>query len=216
MVPFPGLIVFAHGNDPGSLPPVELFGNWALAMVCLVLTAALARAALQPVFEQVEGKSRSEVAAWTAISIAVLLAMGTWITRQSLVEALSPASPVQEHAHSVYHGGQVVMWGDYHAEVARNVSGEVRIWLSDKYRRSISSEFFEATIYPRDVRTGKVDLTQAFPLEMSLDKDYRFAILDRSLKSIQVKIRYPGDYLFLDFDFDSPKGKKSLKDWCGT
>lgn len=209
MVSLSGFLTLAHGNDPSALPPAELFGQWALAMVTLLLAAGLARLALQPVFQQADEK-RGEVAAWTAIAIGVLVAMATWITRQSLVEAVSPPTNPQEHAHSLYHGGQIVMWGDYHAEVARAVSGEYRVWLSDRYRRSISAEFFSGTIRPR-----QADEKSATPLEMSLDKDYLTATLDRGVKSVQVFIRYPGSTIRLNVDFDQPKGKKSLKDWCG-
>jgi len=208
-------LVLAHGNDPSSLPPVELFGQWALAMVTLLLAAGLGRLALRPVFDQTDSKKRSEVAAWTAISLGVLVAMATWITRQSLLEAVSPAPPPQEHAHSVYHGGQIVMWGDYHCEVARAISGEYRVWLSDVYRRSISSQYFSGTIVPRDSRTDWLNEAQRVDLEESLDKDYRLAVLDRKVKSVQVFLRYPGNTIKLNIDFDSPKGKKSVKDWCG-
>lgn len=214
MVSFAGFIVLAHGNDPRSLPPAELFGHWALAMVTLLLAAGLGRLALQPVFQQADEK-RGEVAAWTAIAIGLLVAMGTWITRQSLVEAVSPPPPPQEHGHSLYHGGQIVMWGDYHAEVARAISGEYRVWLSDKYRRSISSQFFSGKVYPKDPKTGRPDEKNALPLEMSLDKDYLTATLDRQVKSVQVFISYPGSTIRLDVDFDQPKSKKSVKDWCG-
>lgn len=210
------LLVLAHGNDPRALPPVELFGHWALAMVTLLLAGGLARLALAPVFQQADGEKRSEVAAWTAISIGVLVAMATWITRQSLLEAVSPPPPPQEHAHSVYHGGEIVMWGDFHCEVARAISGEYRVWLTDVYRRSISSEFFSGTITPRDPKTGTLDTANSAALEMSLDKDYCLATLDRRVKSVQVFIKYPGNSVKMNIDFDSPKGRKSLRDWCGT
>lgn len=215
MVPVAGFLVFAHGNDPGILAPGELFGNWALAAVALGLAIGLCGAVLRPVFEQAEGKTRSEVAAWAAISLGVVLAMLTWITRQSLLEALSPPPKVVEHAHAVYHGGQMVMWGDYHAEIARAISGEYRIWMSDKYRRSISARFFQATLYPRDPQSNQVDLERAFPLDVSLDNDYLFAIVDREIEHVQIRIEYPGDYVKLDLDFDGSQGKKSLPDWCG-
>ena len=107
----------------------------------------------------------------------------------------------------------MVMWGDYHAEVARAVSGEYRLWMTDKYRRSISAEFFSGTVAPRDPNTGA--LGRAVPLDMSLDKDYLFASLDRGVRSVEVFIKYPGNTIKLDFEFDSNKGRKSLKEWCG-
>lgn len=211
---FSGL-AFAHGNDPRALPPAELFGHWALAIVALVLAGAAARMALQPVFEQVQGKSRSELAGWTAVSIGVLVAMATWITRQSLLEATSPPPPPQEHGHALYHGGQIAMWGDYHCEVARVVSGEYRVWLTDVYRRPISAKLFEGTLHPRNPETGAVNERTRFPLELSLDNAYRFAVLPRDVKTVQLKLVYPGNSLRLDFEFDKAQGKKSLKDWCG-
>lgn len=208
------MIFFAHGNDPSFLPPIELFGNWVLAMVTLGMAGGLARMALAPLFVQdEEPRSRSEIAGWTAISVAVLVAMATWITRQSLVEAVAPPPAPAEHAHSIYHGGQMVMWGDYHAEVARAISGEYRVWLTDVYRRSISSQYFSGTIYPRDPKTGK--LGPATELEESLDKDYVMAVLDPGVKSVEVFLKYPGNTIRLDFEFDSAKGRKSVKEWCG-
>lgn len=208
------MIFFAHGNDPSFLPPIELFGNWVLAMVTLVMAGGMARMALAPLFVQDDDpKSRSEIAGWTAISMAVLVAMGTWITRQSLVEAVAPPPAPAEHMHSIYHGGQMVMWGDYHAEVARAVSGEYRVWLTDVYRRSIAAEYFSGTIYPRDPKTGK--LGPGTELEKSLDNDYLMALLDRDIKSVEVFLQYPGNTIRLDFEFDSDKGRKSVKEWCG-
>ncbi|MBN9415530.1 MAG: hypothetical protein J0I12_08820 [Candidatus Eremiobacteraeota bacterium] len=208
------MMFFAHGNDPSFLPPIELFGNWVLAMVTLLMAGGMARMALAPLFLQDDDpKSRSEVAGWTAISIGVLVAMGTWITRQSLVEAVSPPPAPAEHVHSIYHGGQMVMWGDYHAEVARAVSGEYRVWLTDVFRRSISSQYFSGTIYPRDPKTGK--LGPGTDLEASLDNDYVMAMLDRDVKSVEVFLKYPGNTIRLDFEFDSDKGRKSVKEWCG-
>jgi hypothetical protein len=110
----------------------------------------------------------------------------------------------------------MAMWGEYHAEVARAESGEYRVWLSDVYRRPISAQFFEVTLYPRDPQSDVVDLSRPFPLDLSLDQAYRFGIVDRDIKAVQIRLRYPGNWIHLDFEFDSPKGKKSLKDWCGT
>ena len=215
MVSLSGFLVLAHGNDPGSLPPVELFGNWALAIVTLVMTAALARMMLAPVLSQTEGQTRSQAAFWAAMSLAVLLAMATWITRQSLVEATSPPPPPEQHMHSVYHGGQITMWGDYHAEVARNVSGEYRMWLSDAFRRPIAARYFTATLYPRDPKTGKADHKRPFEFDTSLDDNYRFVVVDRDIKVVEVLIRYPGDSLRINLEFDTVKGRRSLKEWCG-
>lgn len=106
------------------------------------------------------------------------------------------------------------MWGDYHCEVARSISGEYRVWLSDVYRRPISAEFFTATLHPRDAQ-GRASETEKYPLDLSLDKTYRFAILDRRMKSVEVRLAYPGNTIKLDFEFDAPNGKRSLKEWCG-
>ncbi|MCW5867670.1 MAG: hypothetical protein KIS61_10435, partial [Candidatus Eremiobacteraeota bacterium] len=180
----------------------------------LLMAAGLARMALAPLFSQDdEPKSRSEIAGWTAISMGVLVAMATWITRQSLVEAMAPPPAPAEHAHSIYHGGQMVMWGDYHAEVARAVSGEYRVWLTDVYRRSISAEYFSGTIYPREPKSGK--LGPGIELEKSLDNDYLMAVMDRDIKSVEVFLKYPGNTIRLDFEFDSAQGRKSVKEWCG-
>lgn len=208
------MIFFAHGNDPGFLPPIELFGNWTVAMVSLFMAGSMARLALAPLLAQDgDPKNHREIAGWSAIAIALLVAMATWITRQSVLEAFSTPPNLQEHAHSVYHGGQMVMWGDYHAELARVISGEYRLWITDKYRRPISAKFFSGTVAEIDVKTGKTG--QAVALEMSLDQDYLFASLDRRIKSVEVFIRYPGSTIKLDFEFNGSGRRKSLKEWCG-
>lgn len=217
MVPPLAGLVFAHGGDPSNLPPTELFGNWALAIVTLLLTGGMARLALQPVFEEAETrKERSELAGWTAISLGLLLLMGAWITRQSVVEAVSPPAILTDHQHAVYHGGVLSMWGDYHAELARVESGEFRMWLTDNYRRPISSEFFSGTIRPRNAKTGVCDESAALELDDALDSTYRFAVLDRKCKSVEVRLTYPGGTITLDYQFDQPGWKRTMKDWCGT
>ena len=98
-------------------------------------------------------------------------------------------------------------------EVARAISGEYRVWLTDVYRRSISADYFSGIIYPRDPKTGK--LGPGTELEESLDEDYVMAVLDPGIKSVEVFLKYPGNTIRLDFEFDSAKGRKSVKEWCG-
>lgn len=207
-------MIFAHGNDPQPLPPSELFGNWMLAMVALALTAGLAWISLAPLYKTTDLKLRRELAAWTAIALGILLAMASWITRQSVVEATTKPVDIREHAHFMGHGGQVAMWGDYHAELARVESGEYRLWLSDRYRRSIGNKFFSATMFERDAKTAA--LGQGYPMDAGLDGEYRLAFLPRDKKSVQIQMKYPAGTIKLNFVFDETRGKRTMKGWCGT
>jgi hypothetical protein len=131
------------------------------------------------------------------------------------MEAVSPPPDTLKHLHSLGNGGQVVMWGDYHGELARNITGEYRMFFTDAYQRPISSAFFEGRLVPRNGFTGELDEAGAVPLEESLEHDYRFAILPRTVLGVQAQIKYPGGTIKFNFFFDGKRGHQSLKGWCG-
>ncbi|MFP2926291.1 cupredoxin domain-containing protein [Pyxidicoccus sp. 3LG] len=58
---------------------------------------------------------------------------GTEEETRVLAEALA-----LEHDHTPFHGGIVAMSGDTHLEVLSLKSGEVRIWVTDAFRRPVS------------------------------------------------------------------------------
>lgn len=209
------LLLLGHGNDLIPLPWYELLGNWTLALVAFGLTAFFSHSTLAPIFTELDPKKRTELAGWVGMGLAVLIATGAWITRQSLVESVTPPRLELKHRHTLGNGGQMAMWGDYHAELARSNSGEYRLWLNDAYERPISSTFFEGKLVPRDPKSGSLDEKHALLLDEGLDKQYRFALMPREIKSVQAQLSYPGGTIRLNFVFDESRGKRSVLGWCG-
>ena len=209
-------MLFAHSADPNNIPLAELFGDWIVAIVTLVLTGALSWVALSPMLKKADAATRNELAGWVALGIGVLLIMGSWVTRQSIAAALTPA-PVQtmHMVHAPQNGGQIAMWGDYHAELARMVSGEYRLWLSDGTESPIGAAFFSGRVVPRDAKTGALNTSAGANLETSLDGLSRECQLPREIRSVQVQLTYPGGTIKLDFVFDESPRRKSLLMWCG-
>jgi hypothetical protein len=210
-------MLFAHSADPYHLSGAELFGDWVLALVTLLLTGGLTWVAMAPLFQKADARARQELVGWVGMGLGILIVMGSWITRQSIESALQPAPVSTMHmVHGSQNGGQVVMWGDYHAELARLVSGEYRLWLSDGTENSIGAAFFSGKLLPRDPKTGKLDTAQTQNLETSLDGLSRTAQLPREVKSVQVQLVYPGNTIKLNFTFDGGPRRKSLMQWCGS
>ena len=144
-----------------------------------------------------------------------------------------------DHGHTQERGGQVAMWGDFHAEVARIESGEVRVYLTDSYNRPIAARFFDAQVTPYDpvpqpdrpaeataVATAtplNEDTSRPSPAESkprptlpALNDSYRFARMERDDKAYRVKVSTPGWSVTLKFQFDGENGRRSLPIWCGT
>lgn len=176
-------------------------------------------------------KSNKGVAGWLAVALLLVLSMFWWLARASLVEVITQEPSIKEnHVHASEEGGQVAMWGDFHTEVARVESGEVRIYLRDSFSRSIAGEYFKAKILPivpkgqatpsptsaTEVSTkpGEEDLSDYVDAELSLDGTYRFARLPREAKEYKVKITTPGWTSSFRFVFDGSKGRSSI--WCSV
>ena len=47
-------MLFAHSADPNNIPLAELFGDWIVAIVTLVLTGALSWVALSPMLKKAD------------------------------------------------------------------------------------------------------------------------------------------------------------------
>lgn len=176
-------------------------------------------------------KSNRTIAGWLAVALLLVLSMFWWLARASLVEVITQEPSIKEnHAHASEEGGQVAMWGDFHTEVARVESGEVRIYLRDSFSRSIAGEYFKAKILP--ITPGEKsepsptpapkamenppdqDLSNYVDTELSLDGTYRFARLPREAKEYKVKITTPGWTSSFRFVFDGSKGRSSI--WCSV
>ena len=202
---------WAHGQDPAPLPWHELLSNLGVMLITLGLAVALARWTIGPLIKhELAGARRQEMLGWCALGLAVLLGTSWWATRQTVTEAFAPPPPRDPlHSHHIDHGGQVAMWGDYHAELTRLPSGDYQFWMSDAYRRAIGAQHYTATIRARP---------SGLPvrLEPSLDGAFRQAKLERRVKVVEVLVQLPGmkSAVKLSYAFDGTQ-KKGMASYCG-
>lgn len=222
------MIFFAHGNDPQALPWFVLLSNWTVMLVVVGMTIGSGywlstqnrNASKSTTGESPTGETgASQVASnigWVGIALGCLMATAIWVTRQTLYEAVVPGVQDRKHQHALSNGGQVAMWGDYHVEIARHISGEYRVWFADAYQRPIGSDFFSGVLLPRNPKTKVVDENAGVNLEPGLERLYHFALMDPSIKSVQLRLNYPGGNIKLNFAFDESQGRRSLLEWCGS
>lgn len=206
-------LFLAHGADPTPLPWDELLANIIKFTVTIGMVIAFAGQILAPLFKDADEKRKQQLVGWVAMAALLVLGMGWWLTRQTLTEAVAEDPRNAKHAeHANRSGGQVVMWGDYHAEVSRLVSGEFRLHLTDAYARPIGNQHFKAEIA---TKSGE-EVDEYEKMIRSLDGDYYFARYPKEVKEVQVKVVVPGWWVKLDFSFDEQNGRRSLPLWCGT
>lgn len=151
------LTLLAHGADPRPIRLDEASANMVKFFVTILLALMMSYPILAPLFPKKgdgeeppsePSESNSGLVGWVAVGLLLVLSMAWWLTRTSIVELTTAETPKPEHAHVQERGGQVAMWGDFHAEVARIESGEVRVFLTDSYNRPIAARFFNAEITP--------------------------------------------------------------------
>ena len=58
----------------------------------------------------------------------------------------TPPSGMKEHDHTPLQGGTVVMSGEMHLEVLSLRSGEVRVWVTDAFRKPVSISAMKGTV----------------------------------------------------------------------
>ncbi|HIB68683.1 MAG TPA: hypothetical protein EYO33_27230 [Phycisphaerales bacterium] len=250
--------LLAHGADPTPLAWDEALANLVKFAVTFVLIGFMSYPVLGPLLSDVKGSKdrtpagcegekvanepesgKQEVVGWIGVGLVLVFALGWWLARTSLVEVMTEESQeTEDHAHTQTEGGQIAMWGDFHAEVVRVESGEVRIYLSDSYNRDIAARFFDAEIVPlpktdssdpspstgataTPVPAEPTSVTpspsqESFKTEASLNDTYRFARIDRQFDAYKVKVSTPGWTSSLRFDFDGSKGRRSLPIWCAA
>lgn len=203
---------WAHGQDPEPLPWHELLSNLGVMLITMFGAAMSGRFVLWPILKpELQGERRHEVLGWCALGLAVLLGTSWWATRQTVTEALTPPPPKDPlHSHHIDHGGQVAMWGDYHAELVRQPSGAYQFWLSDAYRRAIGAEHYTASIQPRNQANPT-------PLEASLDGSFRQATLERNVKRVDVEVTLSGfkEPIKLLYAFDGSQKRGAMAGFCG-
>lgn len=251
-------LVLAHGADPRPISIDEAAANLVKFFVTVSLALMMTYPVLAPLFPQRGEPSNDEQPAdavepsdanaglvgWVALGLLLVLSMAWWLTRTSIVE-LNTEAPLEDHRHTQEQGGQLAMWADFHAEVSRIESGEVRVYLTDAYNRPIAARFFDAevwaydpdeettnkeepaaiatatpTLEPQSAQTVKVPLpaeaTQPNPTVSALNETYRFTRMSREAKAYRVKVFTPGWSVTLKFVFDDEGGRRSLPIWCGT
>mgnify|MGYP000465818147 CR=1 FL=1 len=219
-------ILLAHGADPTPLDWDEALANLVKFGVTFLLIGFMSYPILEPLLRDQgadtgdletpakhPGRAKSETVGWFLVAGALVLGLGWWLTRTSLVEVMTEEPVLKEdHAHTQEVGGQVAMWADFHAEVVRVESGEVRIYLRDSYNRDIAARFFEAEVSP--FSEGAEDDFQS--TEPSLKDSYRFVRLSTEQKQYRIKVSTPGWTTTLRFEFDENNGRRSLPIWCAT
>ena len=219
-------VLLAHGADPTPLDWDEALANLVKFGVTFLLIGFMSYPILEPLFRDqdeeggdIEGPARepsrvkSETVGWVLVAGALVLGLGWWLARTSLVEVMTEEPTVKEdHAHTQEVGGQVAMWADFHAEVVRVESGEVRIYLRDSYNRDIAARFFEAEVSP--LVEGESD--EFTPTQSSLNDSYRFVRLPTDKKNYRVRVSTPGWTTTLKFEFDGNNGRRSLPIWCAN
>lgn len=213
-------MLFGHGADPTPLDWDEALANIVKLAVTFLIVGVMAYPVVSPLLPKSDAPKdaeapRNDLLGWFGLALFLFFAMGWWLTRTSFVEVMTEEPSRQEHAHTQIEGGQVAMWGDFHAEVVRVETGEVRVYLSDAYNRPIAARYFEASVanFENDAANSAEDFQTTTP---SLDDKFRFARMDRDQNSVRVKVGTPGWSVTLKFDFDKEGGRRSLPIWCGT
>lgn len=222
-------ILLAHGADPRPLQWDEALANLVKFAVTFLMVLVMSYPVLAPLFRQpgqVERPdrevlsnhtppARQELVGWLALGLVLILGLGWWLARSSLIEVMTEEDKEKEdHAHTQTMGGQVAMWGDFHAEVARIESGEVRIYLRDSYNRDIASRYFDAEVKSvQDQDTDRPEETFQ-PTQAALNESYRFVRLGRDAVHYKIKVSTPGWTASLKFDFDGTRGRRSLPLSC--
>ncbi len=205
------VILLAHGADPTPLDWPEAlarlvqFGGFSVGAITL-LWLGFGRTAHKQDGDQEE--QPTSASGWSALGLVVLAMFGWWLLRTASVEMMTQEPSLQDHSHTPVEGGQVAMWWDFHAEVARIESGELRVFVTDSYDRRVSADFYQVEVTPES----------GIPrfMEPSLDGSFRFLRLPRNDRQYSLKISTPGWNVTLNFLFDEERGRRSLPFWCGT
>lgn len=242
MVLLSGLtLLLAHGADPRPLDWDEALANLVKFGVTFLMIGFMSYPILAPLFSTTGKSERDEsetaepplpadqapehrldnrdVVGWVGMGLLLVISMFWWLARSSLVEVLTEEPSMKEdHAHAQMAGGQVAMWGDFHAEVSRIESGEVRIYLRDSYNRDISAQFFDAKVLPLELGANPTleEEGEYLATEPALNGAYRFLRAPTQYQEYKIKVVTPGWTSSLRFAFDGTKGKSSLPIWCAT
>lgn len=215
-------LLFAHGADPTPISGDEALANLVKLAVCFLFIAVMSYPALSPLLRPSkqtnteEPTAHRDVVSWLGVALLIMLTVGWWTVRSSVVEMITEPAVLEDHTHTQVEGGQVTMWGDFHAEVVRVESGEVRIYLRDSFDRPIAARFYDVEIEPLLSDDG--NQTDETPVTVetvsALNDRFRFARLDKSYENYRIKVSTPGWTTSLRFNFDGSRGRHSLPIWC--
>ncbi len=203
------LLLLAHGADPRPLPTEDAVLRACVFLVFAGLVSLFTWYRLwQPSLQNADSTEPSTDWGWQLFCALLLATFGWWLFRTVSVEMSLPKNTGIDHTHTPIEGGQVVMWWDFHAEISRVESGELRVFITDSYDRRILSDFYRIEV---------LDET-APPRELidSLDSSYRYARLPREQRDYRIRISTPGWSVVMVVEFDESRGRRSLPLWCGT
>lgn len=226
------ILLLAHGADPTPLDWDEALANLVKFAVTITVIAFMAYPILGPLLTEPRDDAevsdavkesptglKNEIVGWIALGLVVVLGLGWWLLRTSVVEVMTEETRMsEEHAHTQTEGGQVAMWADFHAEVVRVESGELRVYLRDSYNRDIDARYFEAEVaaLTQDAAQDEQVEEESIATTAALNDAYRFARLPRESTSYRLEISTPGWSTNLKFDFDGTQGRRSLPIWCAS
>ncbi len=195
------LIWLAHGADPAPLTWDEFLASLIFSVGTVALLVGLGYRGIRTFLRDPGPLGRKQVLTWLAVGVLLIVSVLWAFVTSALSQLKEPAQPESFHKHYVNHGGQVGMWQNYHVEVARNLAGEFRVWVSDSYRRPISAQFFEGAL-------------NGSPLEKALDLSYAFVRQPIEVRTAALVLRLPGQEMTFRFEFDERAGRTSLKEFC--
>ncbi len=191
------MLWLAHGADPSPLTWDQALATFVLAFGTVALIVGFGYRGMRTFLRDPGPISRREVYAWLSVGLVLVVGILYAFLTSAFTQLGTPTQPESFHKHYVSHGGQVAMWQNYHIEVARDESGEFRVWVSDAYRRGISSEYFSGTLNGSE-------------LIGALDETYAFVKQPRKVKEADLKLAVPGQTMSFKFNFDEQPGRTSM------
>lgn len=191
------MLLLAHGADPSPLTWDQALATFVLALGTVAVILGLGYRGLRPFLRDPGPADRKQILAWFGVGVGLVACVLYAFVMSAMQQLSEPTQPESFHKHYVSHGGQVGMWQNYHVEVARDESGEFRVWVSDAYRRGISARYFSGSL-------------NGSALEASLDNSYAFVRQPRQVKTADLKLNVPGQQMTFRFHFDEQPGRKSL------
>lgn len=171
----------AHGGGPGVPEWQQSLGDLAVLGLALVVALVLGGNALAPLLR---GVPRRRLLALSLVPAVLLAWMLSLLARGTVGRVLFPEPPPPEYRSArAERGGAVATAQGYHVELSRS-GDELRLWLSDSYRRPIEPAHFAGTLEVRG---------RALPLEERAG--HRFARAPGAGGEVTATLEVPGGTL---------------------